>query len=221
MLLLIDNYDSFAHNLARYFTRLGQEMRIVRNDAVSVDDVRAMRPSAIVLSPGPCTPREAGASLEIVRALHAEVPMLGVCLGHQVIAEVLGGRVVRAAQPLHGQASTVEHDGSGMFEGIPSPLSTGRYHSLVVEPQSLPSHLRATAWTADRVLMALEHQRLPVFGVQFHPESILTECGYDLLANFLLLAGMVTREAPRELAATELSQPPSTRRPLPARPVTY
>jgi anthranilate synthase component II len=221
MLLLIDNYDSFAHNLARYFVRLGQATQIVRNDAVDVAGVRAMRPAAIVISPGPCTPREAGASLDIVRELHADVPMLGVCLGHQVIAEALGGRVVRASVPLHGQASQVVHDRSGVFEGIPSPLAAGRYHSLVVDPPSLPGDLRATAWTADRVLMAFEHAHLPVFGVQFHPESILTEHGYELLANFLRLAGLEARQMQATLAENELSHPPQKHQPLPARPVTF
>jgi len=221
MLLLIDNYDSFAHNLARYFVRLGQATHVVRNDAIDVAGVRAMRPAAIVISPGPCTPHEAGASLEIVRELYEDVPMLGVCLGHQVIAEALGAQIVRASVPLHGQASQVEHDGSGVFDRVPSPLTVGRYHSLVVEPQSLPRELRATAWTADRVLMAFQHARLPVFGVQFHPESILTQHGYDLLANFLRHAGLEVRETASKLAANELTHTPQQRRPLPARPVTF
>jgi anthranilate synthase component II len=221
MLLLIDNYDSFAHNLARYCTRLGQPTHVVRNDAIEVDDVRAMRPAAIVISPGPCTPREAGASLEIVRRLHAHIPMLGVCLGHQVIAEALGAQIVRASVPVHGQASQVVHDGSGMFEDIPSPLAVGRYHSLVVEPKTLPRGLRATAWTADRVLMAFQHEHLPLFGVQFHPESILTEHGYELLANFMRLAGLEVGESAGTLANDQLAQLPHVRRPVPTRPVTF
>jgi anthranilate synthase/aminodeoxychorismate synthase-like glutamine amidotransferase len=221
MLLLIDNYDSFAHNLARYFVRLGQATHVVRNDAIDFAGVRAMRPSAIVISPGPCTPHEAGASLEIVRELHEDIPMLGVCLGHQVIAESLGAQIVRASVPLHGQTSQVAHDGSGIFEGVPLPLAVGRYHSLVVEPQSLPPELRPTAWTADRVLMAFQHARWPVFGVQFHPESILTQHGYDLLANFLRHAGLDVRETAGKLAANELTHAPQQRRPLPARPVTF
>jgi anthranilate synthase/aminodeoxychorismate synthase-like glutamine amidotransferase len=221
MLLLIDNYDSFAHNLARYFTRLGQTTQVVRNDNIDVAGVRAMRPAAIVISPGPCTPRQAGASLEIVRRLHEVVPMLGVCLGHQVIAEALGAQIVRARVPVHGQESHVEHDGSGVFAGVPSPLAVGRYHSLVVAPDSLPRSLRTTAWTADRVLMAFQHNHLPLFGVQFHPESILTEHGYDLLANFLGLAGLNIRESPKTLATRELVRPQQARRPMPAGPVTF
>jgi anthranilate synthase/aminodeoxychorismate synthase-like glutamine amidotransferase len=177
MILLIDNYDSFAHNLARYFQRLGQVVRVVRNDAIDAAEVRDLRPAAIVLSPGPCTPREAGASLDIVRKLHRETPMLGVCLGHQVIAEALGGRIERAPAPCHGRTSSITHNATGLFHEIPSPAKVARYHSLVVEPASLPSELRATAWTEDGVLMAFEHRHRPVYGVQFHPESILTEHG--------------------------------------------
>jgi anthranilate synthase/aminodeoxychorismate synthase-like glutamine amidotransferase len=221
MLLLIDNYDSFAHNLARYFERLGVATHVVRNDAIDVAGVRSLRPTAIVLSPGPCTPREAGVSLEVVRALHAEVPMLGVCLGHQVIAEALGGEIVRARVPVHGRTSAVVHKGTGLFAGLPSPLVVGRYHSLVVEPASLPAELRATAWTDDGVLMAFEHLRRPIFGVQFHPESILTECGYELLANFLRLAGVPVSHDPSQLAAGELREPTRESRPLPSEPVTF
>lgn len=221
MLLLIDNYDSFVHNLARYFERLGQETVVVRNDAVDVAAVRAMRPGAVVLSPGPCTPREAGASLAIIRELHAENPMLGVCLGHQAIAEALGGEVVRAPTPVHGQASWIQHGGTGLFQSIPSPLKVGRYHSLVVGPATLPSVLRATSRTDDEVLMSFEHVRFPVYGVQFHPESILTEHGYELLGNFLELAGLAKRSAARSFAARELSEPPMRPVMLPGRPVTF
>jgi len=188
MLLLIDNYDSFVHNLARYFQRLGQETLVVRNDAIDVAQVRRLRPAAMVLSPGPCTPNQAGASLELVRALHTELPMLGVCLGHQIIAQALGGSVVRAPAPVHGQTSAIEHDGTGLFADLPSPLTVCRYHSLVVEAASLPELLRPTAMTNDGLVMAYEHKDAPLFGVQFHPESILTEGGYELLANFLRLA---------------------------------
>jgi anthranilate synthase/aminodeoxychorismate synthase-like glutamine amidotransferase len=190
MILLVDNYDSFVHNLARYFERLGQRTHVVRNDAIDVEGVRIMRPEAIVLSPGPCTPQQAGVSLAIVRQLGRELPMLGVCLGHQVIAEAFGGRVVRADQPVHGKTSAVEHDGTGLFAGLPAPLTACRYHSLVVEPASLPAELRRAAWTDDGVLMAFAHAELPIFGVQFHPEAILTQGGYALLANFLRLAGL-------------------------------
>lgn len=221
MLLLIDNYDSFVHNLARYLERLGQETEVVRNDAIDVAKVRQMRPAAVVLSPGPCTPHEAGASLEIIRNLHAELPILGVCLGHQVIAEALGGSVVRAPAPVHGQSSAIRHDGTGLFTGLPSPLTVGRYHSLVVEPATLPKALRPTAWTHDGVLMAFEHVSLPIYGVQFHPESILTECGYELLANFLRLAGLPHNGDPREFATNELFEPVTQATPLPARPVTF
>jgi len=209
MFLLIDNYDSFVHNLARYFERLGQRTCVVRSDAIDAAGVRDMRPDAVVLSPGPCTPQKAGTSLEIVRTLVGEIPMLGVCLGHQVIAEALGGRIVRAARPVHGQTSPIVHEGTGLFAGLPSPLVACRYHSLVVEPKSLPADLRPTAWTEDRTLMALEHTSLPVFGVQFHPEAILTQCGYELLANFLKLAGVAVEAAPERLSESELIERPT------------
>jgi anthranilate synthase/aminodeoxychorismate synthase-like glutamine amidotransferase len=220
MLILIDNYDSFAHNLARYVERLGQEVVVMRNDSVDVAGVQKLQPDAIVLSPGPCTPREAGASLDIVRELHAQVPMLGVCLGHQVIAEALRGRVVRARSPVHGRASHIRHDGTGLFTQLPLPLEVGRYHSLVVEAASLPSDLRATAWTEDGVLMAFEHVRLPVYGVQFHPESILTTGGYQLLNNFLSAAGLPSAADCHRLTRDELREPtgPST---LPTGPVPF
>jgi anthranilate synthase/aminodeoxychorismate synthase-like glutamine amidotransferase len=221
MLLLIDNYDSFVHNLARYFERLGVETQVLRNDAIDAAGVRSLRPAAIVLSPGPCTPREAGESLAIVRELWAEVPMLGVCLGHQVIAAALGGEIVRASVPVHGRASAVTHDGSRLFAGLPSPLTVGRYHSLAVEPASLTDELQATAWTEDGELMALEHRRRPMFGVQFHPESILTEHGYELLANFLSLAGVVVSGDASRLAVGELREPATQRRSLPTEPVTF
>ena len=188
MLLLLDNYDSFVHNLARYFERLGQRTLVARNDAIDVAGVRAIRPAAIILSPGPCTPTEAGCSLDIVRELHREFPILGVCLGHQTIAGAFGGRIVRAREPLHGRASRVEHSGRGLFHGLPNPLTVGRYHSLIVEEESLPAPWEITARATDGAIMALAHPTLPVYGVQFHPESILTEHGYPLLANFLRLA---------------------------------
>jgi anthranilate synthase/aminodeoxychorismate synthase-like glutamine amidotransferase len=221
LILLIDNYDSFVHNLARYFERLGQETHVVRNDVVDVMAVRTLRPAAIVLSPGPCTPREAGVSLNLVRELRTEIPILGVCLGHQVIAEALGGKIVRASEPVHGRTSEVRHDGSGLFANLQSPLTVCRYHSLVVEPTKLPAELRATAWTDDGTIMALEHTGHPVYGVQFHPESILTEHGYDLLANFLQLAGIQTRGDVTELAQAERQEPHIKRHALPTRPVTF
>jgi anthranilate synthase/aminodeoxychorismate synthase-like glutamine amidotransferase len=221
MILLIDNYDSFAHNLARYFERLGQPTTVLRNDAIDAQGARAMCPKAVVLSPGPCTPREAGASLDIVSALHQELPFLGVCLGHQVIAEALGGRVVRAPAPVHGQTSEITHVGSDLFSALPSPLTVARYHSLVVEPASLPNELRATAWTDDGVLMAFEHVRWPVYGVQFHPESILTRCGYELLANFLRLAALDVSLDPSFLADGELIRSTTSEPQFPNRPITF
>ena len=185
MLLLIDNYDSFVHNLARYFVELGCETRVVRNDAVTVAEVREMAPSAIVISPGPCTPREAGVSMELVRELGPSIPMLGVCLGHQAIAAALGGQVIRADEPVHGRTSWVRHDGRRLFAGLPNPLRATRYHSLIVDEVTLPSDLIVTARTEDGVPMALEHERWPLFGVQFHPESFLTEYGNKLMKNFL------------------------------------
>jgi anthranilate synthase/aminodeoxychorismate synthase-like glutamine amidotransferase len=210
MLLLIDNYDSFVHNLARYFQQLGQETQVVRNDAIDADGVRRLRPSAVVLSPGPCAPEQAGAAVEIVRDLGDEVPILGVCLGHQVIARALGASVVRASRPVHGQTSAIEHGAVGLFAGLPSPLTVCRYHSLVVDPASLPPELRPTAWTTGRLLMAFEHAERPIYGVQFHPEAILTACGYELLANFLRLAGLsVDAMPPRPSAETSALAAPT------------
>ncbi|HWB01338.1 MAG TPA: aminodeoxychorismate/anthranilate synthase component II [Pirellulales bacterium] len=202
MILLIDNYDSFVFNLARYFERLGQATHVVRNDAIDVRGVEALSPEAIVLSPGPCAPDQAGCSLEIVQQLHRQVPLLGVCLGHQTIAQALGGRVVRAPEPVHGRASTIFHDRRGVFANLPNPLTVGRYHSLVVEAQTLPGELTVTARTGDGVVMSIEHRDLPVVGVQFHPESILTEHGYELLANFLQMAGLAGA-VPNETTAAE------------------
>ena len=184
MILLLDNYDSFVFNLARYLVELGAETEVVRTDAVSVSDVSAKRPDAIVISPGPCGPREAGISLDVVRELGSSVPILGVCLGHQVIAEAYGGRVVRG-DPCHGRTSDIEHDERSIFAGLPNPLTAARYHSLVVEPQTLPRCLRVTARTGDDLIMGIEHRTHPVFGVQFHPESVLTDHGHRLLAGFL------------------------------------
>jgi anthranilate synthase component 2 len=185
MLLLLDNYDSFTYNLYHYLGELGQQAVVWRNDAVSVDQVLGMRPSAIVISPGPCDPDQAGISLDLVRAAAGVCPILGVCLGHQAIAQSFGGRIVRANMVMHGKLSAVEHQGQGILQGLPSPFAATRYHSLVAEPDSLPSCLEVTARTADGVIMALEHKELPVWGVQFHPESIETEHGHQLLRNFL------------------------------------
>jgi len=194
MILLIDNYDSFVHNLARYFQRLGHDTHVVRNTAIDAAGVRAMGPEAVVLSPGPRTPRHAGCSLEVVRELHTELPILGVCLGHQAIAEALGGRIIRASRPVHGQSSTIYHDGRGLFEGLPEQIVACRYHSLVVDETALPDCLEISARTSSGTVMALRHRRLPVVGLQFHPESILTESGYPLLSGFLRLAGLAEKE---------------------------
>jgi anthranilate synthase/aminodeoxychorismate synthase-like glutamine amidotransferase len=221
MILLVDNYDSFVHNLARYLERLGQETRVARNDAMDVAEIRRMAPHAIVLSPGPCTPSEAGCSLDAVREFTGEIPILGVCLGHQTIAAALGGRVVRAEEPVHGRASQVRHGGEGVFAGLPSPLTVGRYHSLVVEEKSLPPELAVTARTDDGVVMGLAHRQHLTVGVQFHPESILTHGGYELLANFLRLAKLPLRQ---ELPVFTSEAPPvevAAASPLPSRPVTF
>jgi anthranilate synthase component II len=220
MILLLDNYDSFVHNLARYFSRLGQETVVIRNDAIDVTGVRRMRPDAIVLSPGPCTPNEAGISLELIRQLHRDVPILGICLGHQAIAAALGGRVIRAPQPVHGRTSLVEHNRGGIFAGLPNPLTVCRYHSLVVEESSLPAELEATARTPDGVIMAIEHRQFPVIGLQFHPESILTDCGYDLLAAFLHRAGLKTDAQVPTIANERLATTIDEFHP-PAYPVTF
>jgi anthranilate synthase component 2 len=185
MLLLLDNYDSFTYNLYHYLGELGQQAVVWRNDAVSVDQVLGMRPDAIVISPGPCDPDQAGISLELVRAAAGVCPILGVCLGHQAVAQAFGGRIVRADSVMHGKLSAVEHDGRGILAGLPSPFAATRYHSLVAEPESLPACLEVTARTGDGVIMAIEHRELPVWGVQFHPESIETEHGHRLLRNFL------------------------------------
>jgi anthranilate synthase/aminodeoxychorismate synthase-like glutamine amidotransferase len=189
MILLIDNYDSFVFNLARYFGELGEDTHVVRNDAMTVAEIADLSPDAIVLSPGPCTPNESGICVELVRQLSGTFPILGVCLGHQAIAAAFGAEIVRAPEPMHGRTSLVFHDGSGLFEGLPNPLRTTRYHSLIARRDSLPSELRMTAHTEDGLVMAIEHRLHPTFGVQFHPESVLTECGHELLARFLERAG--------------------------------
>ena len=204
MILLIDNYDSFVYNLARYFQRLGHDTHVVRNTAIDAAGAGALMPEAIVLSPGPCTPQRAGCSLQLVRELHAELPILGVCLGHQTIAEAFGGRVVRAREPVHGRSFPIRHDGRGVFAGLPQEIIGCRYHSLVVEEASLPACLEVSARTNDGTIMALRHRRLPVVGVQFHPESILTDVGYGLLAGFLRLAGLAL---PAEIPGMDSERP--------------
>lgn len=197
MILLIDNYDSFVHNLARYFEELGCETGVARNDAITVDEIRRRRPQAIVLSPGPCTPREAGVCGDIVRELGPTTPILGVCLGHQAIVDALGGRIIRAPQPVHGRTSLIAHNGERLFAGLPDPLRATRYHSLIAEESSLPRMLRVTARCEEGLIMALEHREWPLFGVQFHPESVLTQAGHRLLANFLMLAGIASHAPPQ------------------------
>ena len=192
MLLVLDNYDSFTYNLVQYAGELGADPVVYRNDAITPDQALALAPDAIVISPGPCTPREAGISIPLIRAAAARVPVLGVCLGHQAIGEAFGGKVVRAGRLMHGKTTEVAHDGRGIFEGVPSPVRAMRYHSLVVSPAGLPAELEVTAWSSDRAageeIMALRHRSLPVWGVQFHPESIGTDHGRTMLRNFLSLA---------------------------------
>jgi anthranilate synthase/aminodeoxychorismate synthase-like glutamine amidotransferase len=185
MVLLIDNYDSLVYNLARYVSELGWPRVVARNDAVTLTEIEALAPSHIILSPGPCTPYEAGISNAVVERFGPAIPILGVCLGHQCIGQVYGGRVVRARRPMHGKTSLVEHAGQGLFAGLPKPLRVTRYHSLIVSPEGLPDDLAVTARSPEGEIMALAHRRHPVVGVQFHPEAVLTEHGYDLLRNFL------------------------------------
>lgn len=208
MILLIDNYDSFVHNLARYFRRLGQETLVLRNDATTVDEVKRLSPQAIVLSPGPCTPAEAGCSINLVRRLQDRVPMLGVCLGHQAIAAALGAGIVRAPEPRHGRTSLIEHEATGLFSELPTPLTVCRYHSLIADEATLPSTLHVTARSDDGAIMAIQHTTAPLFGVQFHPEAVLTAHGYRLLANFLKLAGCDVSCDVAALAASENRHPP-------------
>jgi anthranilate synthase component 2 len=185
MFLLIDNYDSFTYNLWHYLGELGAEVKVVRNDAVTVEQVMAMRPQGIVISPGPCDPDKAGICLELIHRAAGTIPLFGVCLGHQAIGQAFGGKVVRAPKPMHGKVDDVTHDGTGVFKGLPSPFRATRYHSLVVERETFPDCLHASAWTADGLVMGLVHKELPVWGVQFHPESIETEHGHRMLKNFI------------------------------------
>lgn len=187
MLLVIDNYDSFVHNLARLLRRSGAETTVVRNDVIDVAAVRELNPAAIVFSPGPLTPAEAGTSLDIVRELSSEIPMLGVCLGHQTIASAFGAHLCQT-DPMHGRASTIQHAGTGLFAGLPTPLRVGRYHSLIIDAVTLPQVFDVTATTEDGTIMAIAHRELPMHAVQFHPESVLTEHGEQLLQNFVRLA---------------------------------
>jgi len=193
MLVLIDNYDSFTYNLVHYLGELGAGCRVFRNDKISVAEVLKLAPNGIVLSPGPCTPNEAGICLELIEKAGPHIPLLGVCLGHQAIGQVYGGRVVRAPIPMHGKLSQISHAGRGVFKGLPRRFEVTRYHSLIVEREGLPAGLAVTARTADGLIMGLQHKKHPVHGVQFHPESIASEHGHALLANFLEIAGLAPR----------------------------
>jgi anthranilate synthase/aminodeoxychorismate synthase-like glutamine amidotransferase len=206
MILLIDNYDSFVHNLARYVRELGDETEVRRHDAISFDEIDALGPSRIIISPGPCTPGEAGISTDVVRRFGPTIPILGVCLGHQCIGAAYGAGIVRAKRPMHGKASRIHHDGRGVFAGLPNPFMAGRYHSLVVARAGLPADLRVTATAPDGEIMAIEHVHHPVLGLQFHPESVLTEYGYVLLDRFL--HGGASRRATLPERADGVQPPP-------------
>ncbi|MEK7286607.1 MAG: aminodeoxychorismate/anthranilate synthase component II [Nitrospirota bacterium] len=185
MILIIDNYDSFTYNLVQYLGEMGAEMAIFRNDAITLSEIEAMKPEKIVISPGPCTPKEAGISVDLIKTFGARIPILGVCLGHQAIGEAYGGEVVRAERLMHGKTSMIHHDGQGVYQGLPNPFEATRYHSLVIRKESLPHCLDICSWTDDGEVMGVRHQSHLVEGVQFHPESILTKVGKDLLGNFL------------------------------------
>ena len=185
MLLMIDNYDSFTWNLVQYFGELGEDVLVFRNDEITVEQAAALKPDHIMISPGPCTPNEAGISVPLIQAFAGKVPVLGVCLGHQSIGQAFGGKIVHATQLMHGKTSMIHHQDTGVFKGLPNPFRATRYHSLVIERASLPDCLEITAWTEDGEIMGVRHKTLAVEGVQFHPESILTEHGHDMLANFL------------------------------------
>ncbi|MHB1676093.1 MAG: anthranilate synthase component II [Sulfuriferula sp.] len=185
MLLMIDNYDSFTYNLVQYFGELGEDVQVFRNDEIALDDIAALKPDRIVISPGPCTPNEAGISIPVISAFSGKVPILGVCLGHQSIGQAFGGEIIHAKQLMHGKTSMVHHLDNGVFAGLPNPVRATRYHSLVIARETLPDCLQITAWTDDGEIMGVRHKTLAIEGVQFHPESILTEYGHEMLANFL------------------------------------
>jgi len=187
VILLLDNYDSFTYNLAQYLGELGCQVEVHRNDRISVEQIAQRKPERIVISPGPCTPQEAGICVELIRKLAGKIPILGVCLGHQAIGAAFGGKIIRAPKLFHGKTSQIRHDGSGVFRGLPNPFTATRYHSLIVERKSLPKELQVTAETDDNIIMGMQHREYPLMGVQFHPESVLTESGKQLLKNFLSL----------------------------------
>lgn len=190
MLLMIDNYDSFTFNVVQYLSELGEDVRVYRNDEITVDEIRALGPAGIVISPGPCTPNEAGISMDTIRAFAGKLPILGICLGHQSIGQVYGGEIIKARQVMHGKTSEIHHNGQGLFQELENPFTATRYHSLVIDSASLPDCLEVIAWTSDDCgeideIMGVQHRTLPIVGVQFHPESILTQHGHDLLKNYL------------------------------------
>jgi len=185
MLLMIDNYDSFTYNLVQYFGELGEEVRVFRNDAITLKEIAAMQPDRLVISPGPCSPKEAGISVEAIRSFAGKLPILGVCLGHQSIGYAFGGEIVHAQQPMHGKISPIQHASRGVFDGLPNPFNATRYHSLSIRRDTLPDCLEITAWTEDGEIMGVRHREHPIQGVQFHPESIMTEHGHAMLKNFL------------------------------------
>jgi anthranilate synthase component II len=187
VILLLDNYDSFTYNLAQYLGELGCQVEVHRNDRISVEQIAQRKPERIVISPGPCTPQEAGICVELIQKLAGKIPILGVCLGHQAIGAAFGGKIIRAPKLFHGKTSQIRHDGSGVFRGLPNPFTATRYHSLIVERKSLPAELQVTAETDDDIIMGMQHRQFPLMGVQFHPESVLTESGKQLLKNFLSL----------------------------------
>ncbi len=187
MLLMIDNYDSFTYNLVQYFGELGQDLKVYRNNKITIAEIEKMKPDRIVVSPGPCTPREAGISIEVIRHFTGRIPVLGVCLGHQAIGDAFGGDVIRAPYLMHGKTSMIHHDGKTIFAGLPNPFEATRYHSLIIKRETMPSVLEVTAWTDDGIVMGVRHKQHKLEGVQFHPESILTGAGKDLLRNFLKL----------------------------------
>ncbi|HTE19173.1 MAG TPA: aminodeoxychorismate/anthranilate synthase component II [Armatimonadota bacterium] len=194
MIVMIDNYDSFTYNLVQYLGETGEELKVFRNDEITVDEVAALQPDQLIISPGPCTPNEAGISVPLIHAMAGKVPILGVCLGHQSIGQAFGGEIVRAERLMHGKTSPVRHEGEGVFRGLPSPFEATRYHSLLIRRDTLPECLEITAETEEGEIMGVRHRELPVEGVQFHPESVLTECGKDLLRNFV--KGSAARDSP-------------------------
>lgn len=214
MILLIDNYDSFVYNLARYFRELGCETHVERNDALSIEMIAGLKPQAIVISPGPGRPSDAGISIDVVQAFGSSMPILGICLGHQAIGEAFGAQIIRADEPVHGRTSEILHDGTGLFREMNNPFSATRYHSLIIDPATLPVEFVVTAQTIEGVIMGISHARLPIHGLQFHPESVLSDDGHRLLANFLSHAGLASGEPPpgdlelpRPIDELELRQP--------------